>query len=273
MNKILISEVSKMYNISRPTLIYYDNIGLLSPYHDKETNYRYYSLDDIKKLDMILTLKESGLPLKVIKKFMESPTHEKSISLLEDQCRVIRNKINELQNLELLLEKKIDNFKEYSTLEFYDGIQVNYYESIDISMEPIDYSLKFPIQHGARSLKASLDSASINHGSIMSKYGLFISKNSLLKKDYTNYSYIFNKSPNNLNSSKKISSPSSLYACKLHLGSMDNIFETIEDILTYINISNYIVDGGSYLVPLIDSWATNNKKEYVTELLIPIIRK
>ncbi len=268
--KILISEVAKRYNISRPTLIYYDNIGLLTPRHDDKSGYRYYSFEDMEKLEMILTLKEAGLPLKTIKSFMKNPSHKEGITLLKKQREIIQKKIHEFKRLEILLDKRIHSFEQYEKVKFYEGIQLNHYKAMDFYAEPVDYSKENPLKSAVKSLKEKLDSSPASYGSIISKYGFCLSKDSLRNEDYQNYSYVFDYLSAPIEGVKKLSSPQGDYICSLHHGPTNKTEETIKAMLKHIDTHQYIVKGSCYIVPLVDSWATPCEDEYVSEILIPV---
>lgn len=45
--KLLTGQVSKIFNISKDTLRYYDKMGLLKPEINKSNGYRYYSQEHI----------------------------------------------------------------------------------------------------------------------------------------------------------------------------------------------------------------------------------
>ena len=83
--EFLIGEVAKSFGISRPALIYYDRIGLLTPSYTGPNGYRYYKYEDIDKLELILSLKECGLSLDEIKNFLSSPSHPEAVELLKNQ--------------------------------------------------------------------------------------------------------------------------------------------------------------------------------------------
>ena len=55
--KYLIGEVSKLFNITRDTLLHYDKIGLLSPKKDDKNGYRYYNIEDLNYLTDIIFYK------------------------------------------------------------------------------------------------------------------------------------------------------------------------------------------------------------------------
>jgi DNA-binding transcriptional MerR regulator len=59
-----IGEFSKFSQVTVKTLRYYDQIGLLKPAEvDRFTGYRYYSVDQLPRLNRILALKDLGLSL------------------------------------------------------------------------------------------------------------------------------------------------------------------------------------------------------------------
>ena len=66
-----IGEFSWLSQVTVRTLRYYDEVGLLSPVHiDEFTGYRYYSLDQLPRLNRILALKDLGLPLEQIARIL-----------------------------------------------------------------------------------------------------------------------------------------------------------------------------------------------------------
>jgi DNA-binding transcriptional MerR regulator len=68
-----IGEFSKIAQVSGRLLRYYDDIDLFKPQHtDPWTGYRYYTADQLPRLNRILALKELGLSLDQIKQLMES---------------------------------------------------------------------------------------------------------------------------------------------------------------------------------------------------------
>jgi DNA-binding transcriptional MerR regulator len=67
-----IGDFSQLAQVSVPTLRHYDELGLLKPAHvDKFTDYRYYDMAQLPRLNRILALKDLGLSLDQIKKLLE----------------------------------------------------------------------------------------------------------------------------------------------------------------------------------------------------------
>jgi DNA-binding transcriptional MerR regulator len=75
MDMFRIGEFSKIAQVSGRLLRYYDEIGLLSPQSiDPETGYRYYSAQQLPRLNRILVLKELGLSLEYIARLLDQET-------------------------------------------------------------------------------------------------------------------------------------------------------------------------------------------------------
>jgi effector-binding domain-containing protein len=69
---IKIGDFSKLSLVSVKTLRYYDEMGLLSPVEvDRSSGYRYYSLDQLPRLNRILALKDLGFSLEQITQALE----------------------------------------------------------------------------------------------------------------------------------------------------------------------------------------------------------
>lgn len=66
-----IGDFSQLAQVSVPTLRHYDEVGLLKPAQvDKFTEYRYYALEQLPRLNRILALKDLGLSLDQIKQLL-----------------------------------------------------------------------------------------------------------------------------------------------------------------------------------------------------------
>lgn len=75
-----IGEFSTISRVPVKTLRYYDEIGLLAPDHvDKFTSYRYYSLEQLPRLNRILALKDLRLSLAQIGKLLDDDVSPEEI--------------------------------------------------------------------------------------------------------------------------------------------------------------------------------------------------
>lgn len=140
--KLSIGQVSKIFEISKDTLRYYDKIGILKPDITENNGYRYYSLHHIEKLGLILGTKYLGISLADIKTTIEREDINEYKSLVIRQEEIIKQKIKELKKLEEELKEskvvlnKIINFKnEYD----FSKLKIRYenYNLYGVTMEDI----------------------------------------------------------------------------------------------------------------------------------------
>lgn len=108
-----VKEIAEKLNISIDTLRYYDKIGLLSP-NRGENKYRYYTEEDILKLQYVSVMKYAGFPLEEIKTMLKLLGHEPSenckrqaIELLGQKYEEIQRAIHNYSNLLELLKESI----------------------------------------------------------------------------------------------------------------------------------------------------------------------
>ncbi len=68
-----IGEFSQLGQVTVRTLHHYDNLGLLKPaYIDPDSDYRYYSIEQLPRLNRIVALKDLGLTLEQIAHLLDS---------------------------------------------------------------------------------------------------------------------------------------------------------------------------------------------------------
>ncbi|MFS0781826.1 MerR family transcriptional regulator [Bacillus sp. 1P06AnD] len=92
-------EVSKQRNTSIRTLRYYDQINLLIPSFKDTNGKRYYSEDDLFKLEKIIILKSLSLPLENIRSILDKLSYK----------QVLISHYNYLQEQLLTLQTSISN--------------------------------------------------------------------------------------------------------------------------------------------------------------------
>jgi DNA-binding transcriptional MerR regulator len=97
-----IGDFSQLGQVSVPTLRHYDELGLLKPAHvDKFTEYRYYTLEQLPRLNRILALKDLGLALDQIKLLIERdlPVDQLRGMLLMKRADIERSLVDEQARL------------------------------------------------------------------------------------------------------------------------------------------------------------------------------
>lgn len=144
--KLSIGQVSKIFDISKDTLRYYDKIGILKPQVNESNGYRYYYFKDLEKLGLVIGIKYLGISLEDIKNTIESEDIHEYKKLVLTQEGLINKKILELKALQedvskrkKTLNKIIDSNNEYDfsklkiTYENYDiyGIEMRSILNLD----------------------------------------------------------------------------------------------------------------------------------------------
>ncbi|MFT8347580.1 MerR family transcriptional regulator [Clostridium saccharoperbutylacetonicum] len=103
-----IGQFSKIGRVSTKTLRYYDEIELLKPMHvDKDTQYRYYSYEQVLKLISISELKAYGLKLEEIKVVMDKQDSDLLKKFLKNKISEIDEEVQNNLKLKDSIEKKI----------------------------------------------------------------------------------------------------------------------------------------------------------------------
>ena len=99
MSKYLsIGKVSKLKNVSIKSLRYYDRIGILKPaFVNEQTNYRYYTQEQLYLLDAITLCIKLGIPLKDLNGYVENGSINLQKLLYDGKIRA-EEKIMEIHN-------------------------------------------------------------------------------------------------------------------------------------------------------------------------------
>lgn len=93
-----VGEAAKAVHTTSETLRHYDRIGLVKPSKkDQWTNYRYYTEQDIVRLNTVRALQLMDLPLQEIKKVLEYRELEKIVDFLVQAEKKVDEKIAALQ--------------------------------------------------------------------------------------------------------------------------------------------------------------------------------
>lgn len=104
-----IGKVSKLKNVSIKSLRYYDQIGILKPaFVNTETNYRYYTKNQLYLLDAITVCIKLGIPLKDLNNYVENDSINLQ-KLLYDGKILAEQKIMEIHNCLGTLQETLQN--------------------------------------------------------------------------------------------------------------------------------------------------------------------
>jgi DNA-binding transcriptional MerR regulator len=119
-----IGEFSRIARVSGRLLRYYDGIGLLSPQRiDPATGYRYYSADQLGRLNRILALKDLGLSLEQVARMVDGKisTDEIRGMLMLKKADLERTLSEEAVRLRHI-ESRLQQIDEQGSLRDYDVV-------------------------------------------------------------------------------------------------------------------------------------------------------
>lgn len=134
-----VNEVCKLSGVSRRTLQYYDEIGLLPPSAVKESGYRQYDDDSLRRLWSILFYKELGLSLDAIRLMLNNPKEiEKELMLQHKQ--VLLEKQSQIKKMIHSVDRILNDEFDISMLRDFDkkrieAAQKTYANQIRVLME------------------------------------------------------------------------------------------------------------------------------------------
>jgi DNA-binding transcriptional MerR regulator len=119
-----IGAFSLIAQVSGRLLRYYDEIGLLSPqYTDPQTGYRYYSAEQLPRLNRILVLKELGLGLEQIARLLDQGASSDEIRgmLLLRKAQITQAMQDDLAQLHLV-EARLDHIDAFDQTPVLDVV-------------------------------------------------------------------------------------------------------------------------------------------------------
>lgn len=119
-----IGDFSRLSQVSIKALRYYDEIGLLQPARiDEFTNYRYYSAEQLPRLNRILALKDLGLSLEQISDLLHAGvTPEQMGDLLRQKHAEIERQVKEEQQRLARVAARLRQIEQEGTLPDYEVV-------------------------------------------------------------------------------------------------------------------------------------------------------
>ncbi|WP_082407040.1 MerR family transcriptional regulator [Bacillus sp. JCM 19041] len=110
-----IGEVAKNLGVKEHTLRYYEQIGLIVPKRN-ENNIRLYSDEDQNWVEFVLHMKETGMTLENLKKYIDYSNKgnelDNLLDILYEHKKNVKNRLKMYEDNLMLLEKKIHFYEE-----------------------------------------------------------------------------------------------------------------------------------------------------------------
>ncbi|QGY42093.1 MerR family transcriptional regulator [Pseudodesulfovibrio cashew] len=274
-SRYFIGDMSKICNMSRKTLRYYDEIGLIPSQRHDYNNYRYYTYESLLAVPVIKYYKQMGFSLEEMKEFIKGDSKnvyrrlqrrfQDKISELETEQEMIRRKCVSvkdwhalIQEAETVLENDISEvgskFVDSSTLLYYDQVFENDIEGSIINLEFTNYieSLGNETTGPVLIRFSSMQDRVENRAQPVK----ILQKPLMPVKDKHAYHF----------------GGQMMVSC-YHLGPHESIHETYRKISCWAREKGYDLAEEVYERYVTDYWTTRNSARYVTEILIKASRK
>ena len=125
-----ISDVSKKFNISIQTLRYYEREGLIPAIHRDSNGVRDYQKDELYWIHYVQTLRNSGVTVASIKKYVGlvqkgSETREQRKQILLEQRQALLKKRAQIDDALKHMDIKLESYDTYVIVENRERVDVS----------------------------------------------------------------------------------------------------------------------------------------------------
>ena len=261
-----IGEISKIYGIGRDSLMYYEDIGILKPFRDKN-GYRMYKLSDIWRLNLIKELRSLNFPMKKIKEYLDDRNIESTKEILNKEIILIDEKIEELLSYKQNIMKRLDTINdELRNLKLYeiDLVYINKRKALELNAnitkdEEFDFLIQ-KLQKDYENRFTILGNNNIGSSFCLDKikqgiYNEFKSVFCFLEDEEEIYNIIFNEG---------------YYLTLTYKGKYKNNKHYINKMFKYIEEKGYKIISEPIEIYKIDIHETEDINEFITEIQIPV---
>ena len=266
---VQIGDIAKMFHISVGTLRHYEKSGLLLPeYIDANTGYRYYSTRQFEVLSIIRALRALDMPLEQIADFLHNRDIDKMMKMLEQQREIVIHKQNELKIIENKIERRIKLIEDAVSSEF-GSIKIKQIPAQRVAWLRNTLSLNsyLDLETSIRQLEKDENETVAWLG----KVGVGIAKEKLNNKKYDEYDMVFLilDKDDIYTGNTEIWKEETCVAIRF-CGSHNDAPEQYKRLVEFIAKHKMAICGFSREITMIDNGITNDEKQFVTEIQIPI---
>ncbi|MFV0517730.1 MAG: MerR family transcriptional regulator [Aminipila sp.] len=261
-NYFTTGEFAKLCNVKKQTLFHYDDIGIFSPEFLGENGYRYYSYQQLEVFEVIAMLKEMDMPLKEIKRYLDSRTPEALILLLDEKKKEVEAKIKELEWLKAYLKMKteltIEGLKAETEKVFYVEMPEEYLIATEYNGKTDDKSIAAAIiQHYKYCHDLGMN--------MIHSIGSTVKTSNMPIRDVYSYAHIYTKVESQKYPHIQIK-PAGTYAVIYHKHGYNTAFESYKMLKENITENGYTIGEFFYEDTMLDELSMCGYDNYMIKI-------
>lgn len=270
-----IGDMSRICNISKKALRYYDEIDLVPSQRDDCNNYRFYTQESLLAVPVIKFYKQMGFTLEQMKEFIEG----NNSTVFRSMQQAFKDKLQELQEDQAAIERKYVSVKDwYELIKEAKTVIENDIREVSIKfVEPA--SILYQEQVFDNNIKSSI----INLTFTKHVEDLNNEITGPVIINYSSYRDRIDSKEQNIRLLQKTIMPCNqedlfefgghlMLSC-YHIGDHGDIGDTYVKMDSWASEKGYILDDESFERYVTDFWTTNNSSKFVTEVLIKVSRQ
>lgn len=264
-----IGEVAKLCNVSRKTLRFYEQLGLLKPDHvSLDNGYRYYTEETMNSIPVIKYYKQMGFKLQEMKGVQQSGDYFYHETMF----------LTKLEELKLEEQRIFDSFTAVSdwlgliregtiaSENSMRSVNVKYFEQEnyvfleqEFSQNYMDAVINIPWVNYLEEQKCSITGPVILRFEDCGEEDFHCSKMMIMQKPIH---------AQNMNMPKRMIG-GQMFLSSYHIGDLANIGQQYKKMKAWAKANHYRCKNEVFQRYVIDYWSTMNVDKFVVELLIP----
>lgn len=259
-------ELSKIYNLGRASLKYYEKLGLLNPGRDTNS-YRMYTIKDICNLNLIKELRSLDFSMQKIKEYLENRNVDTTREMLLEEVRFIDEKLEELSSHKESLHKRLSSINNTVEHTNFNRIELLYMPKRKVLTVNSNVTFDENVDYLIQRLNEKFDDKFYVLGN--SNFGAVFDTKSVTKGVFNNYKYIFCLLDDDAKNYDFIIDEG-YYVTYTYKGNYKQIRKILPMLFKFIEFNNYTILGDPLEIYKIDIYETSIEDEYVTQVQIPV---
>jgi len=261
-----INEISKLYNIGKDSIRYYEKLGILKPRRDTN-GYRLYSLKEMYKLNMIRDLRSLDFSMEQIREYLDNQCLANTLEMLNQEKSYIQKQQRILELRERRINERIVDLNQslqvqtnQMTIQTIDNrycVQLSEHitrdEEVDFLMKKLEQKHEEKIRDfGNQTIGAFYHMEDVISGSANVYESIFF----VLEEETEDFDFLL---------------PEGQYLSIFYRGSYDQNKRVCHKVLRYAKENNLKNDGKLFEFYHIDNRDTIDEKEFLTEIQLRLL--